>query len=65
MSSIDNAKAAMGYIPAKQRAACSNCPNAEFRDCIHPTWWCTPGGFLVGPMAICDKHPSKNSGVAS
>lgn len=56
MSSIDNAKAAMGYVPAKQRQSCANCIHAEARDCIHPTWWCNLGNFLTSPLAVCEKN---------
>ncbi len=53
MSGIDNVKAAIGYVPAKKRQACSNCSHAEFRDCVHPTWWCDKGAFLTSPLSVC------------
>jgi len=56
MSNITAAKFAMGYTPAKARLACANCAHAEFRDTIHPTWWCDKGGFLTSPLAICAQH---------
>lgn len=60
MSSIDAAKAAMHFIPAKERPACVNCANAEARDCIHPTWWCELGNFLTSPLAICDHYARRD-----
>jgi hypothetical protein len=59
MSSLDNAKALMGYVRASARPGCKDCAHAEERDCIHPTWWCKQGGFLVGPLAICDRHQAR------
>ena len=53
MSSIENAKVVMSFVPAKKRPSCSLCEHAEERDCIYPTWWCTKGGFLTSALAIC------------
>jgi hypothetical protein len=64
MSSIDNAKAVMGYIKATRRRGCKDCLHAEERPCIHPTWWCTKGDFLTSPMAICQQHTPVDGGAA-
>lgn len=63
MSSIDNAKAAMGYHSAKERTDC--CARCEHMDADYPdrappwdkpAYKCKLGGFRTSQMAVCDKH---------
>ena len=56
MSTIDSAKAAMGYTQAKQRPACNNCRHMHKRESAHFTWWCELGGFFTTAMAICEQY---------
>lgn len=63
MSSIDNAKAAMGFHGAKDRTdVCAWCTHldADYPDreppWDKPTFKCKLGGFRVSLMAICDRH---------
>lgn len=60
MSSIDNAKKAMGWLNANARAACGNCAQARSETtCLgnsSPRLWCKQGGFLTTRYAICDQH---------
>lgn len=62
MSSIDNAKAAMGWVPATKRQSCRNCTHGE--ECIAErmppfdtkSWECKLGGFKTSAGAVCIKH---------
>lgn len=57
MSTVANAMAAMGYVPAKQRASCGNCLyGQEQTDGLAPRWWCAEGAFRVSAMAVCTRH---------
>lgn len=62
MSSVANAMAAQGYVPASQRAACANCLHgAENTDALMPRWWCQRGGFRVTAMAVCVQHAPRGA----
>lgn len=56
MSTVNNTKMAMNFQTANQRPACCNCIHADERICIHPTWWCGKGDFLVSALAVCAHH---------
>jgi hypothetical protein len=58
MSSIDNAKTAMGWKAPAERANCANCKHAEIvnADPVYrtPSVICGKAGFYTKPYAICD-----------
>lgn len=62
MSTIDNAKAAMGWQGAKMRPACRNCRHGkEVREDRMPPfgtahWRCTLGVFRTSAMAVCERY---------
>lgn len=59
MSGIDNAKKAMGWVPANARPNCRNCDRVEVGDALRynrPELLCTDGGFFTQAYAICDKY---------
>ncbi len=59
MSSIDNAKRTMGWVPQNARPRCGNCARVEVNDSLRysrPELRCTRGGFYTQPSAICNQH---------
>lgn len=62
MGTIQNAKAAMGWMGARQRPACRNCKHGqEVREDRMPPfdtahWRCKEGGFRTSAMAVCGRH---------
>lgn len=57
MSTVANAMAAQGCIPAGRRDACCNCLDGqEQTEGLAPRWWCSEGAFRVTAMGWCPKH---------
>lgn len=61
MSSIANAKQAMGWVHQTARACCGNCQHLQpvspkVTPSPHPSMICGKGGFYTTRFAICDQH---------
>ncbi len=66
MSTVANAKAAMGYTPPRQRPACRNCWSGHELTGSHAAdWRCAKGGFYVAPLAVCEHYSPRHQGGES
>jgi hypothetical protein len=71
MSTIQAAKAGMGFLSAGQRDACCRCAHVtkqyegQFASPSSTQWKCLEGGFLTSAMAVCQRFRpiSINRGV--
>lgn len=64
MSSIQAAKAGIGYQTAGQRPSCCNCKTSAQREVGMrgnggTTWYCTRFCFMTTAMATCFQHTPK------
>jgi hypothetical protein len=59
MSTIDNAKIAMGWVHQNSRASCGNCARVQMEAPLtanKPIYRCGMAGFITPRYAICDQH---------
>jgi hypothetical protein len=56
MSTIDNAKKAMGWMHPNQRQSCGNCQHVVVSESHRMELRCKPGGFFTPRYAICDDY---------
>lgn len=60
MSTIDNAKKALGWVHSNARPACGNCAHVKTEKVDQSfgsvAYFCNEGGFCTPRYAICDKH---------
>lgn len=57
MSSVENARAVLGWVRAQRRDGCQQCQHAEVRmGAQTSSLWCLKGGFITSRLAVCGQY---------